>query len=206
MPLYLFVCADAHETGWFGSHADRPETVPCETCRGEARYSLATTATPYPKEPAVEREAVTVKGSAPRFGLLRWECLDCAVTFQEVLAREEEDAARENGRPCPKCEKPAKWVPSWHVDRFAERIDTDGGYYDRGLGMRITSPAHRREVCKQRGLTPVDGDWDHTMDQMFRREDDQRDREVREIADYDDRVEHSPVYAGYRRARDLGIV
>ena len=204
MPLYSYVCDDGHESSWFGAHSVRPPVIACEHCQETAAYSLGTTARPFPKTPAAEQQPVRVRGEAPRFGLLKWWCEPCNVTFQEVLAREEEDTARLQGRPCPRCHGAAKWIPSWNVDRFAERIDTSGGYYDRGLGTRITSPAHRREVCKERGLTPVDGDWD--VDREFRKQDDARERDEREYAVYNDEAENHPKFAGYRRARDLGIL
>lgn len=79
-------------------------------------------------------------------------CRACEHTFYEALTSEEPTP------PCPKCGS---------TDVY-ERVGMPGAdwsnrnypYYDRGLGCIVRSPGHRKQICKERNLIPVDGDWD----------------------------------------------
>lgn len=75
-------------------------------------------------------------------------------------------------------------------------------YFDRGLMTYVKSAKHRREICKARGLVPVDGDIDLDAD---RRKQDAAESEVRrkyhEIKDHED---NDPAFADFRRLRDMG--
>ena len=75
-------------------------------------------------------------------------------------------------------------------------------YYDRGLGVMLKSKAHRKDICKQRGLTPVDGDWD--LDSEYRKMDDINEKEQREYKDYCDKFDNSPEFREVRKLRDQG--
>lgn len=75
-------------------------------------------------------------------------------------------------------------------------------YYDRGLGMHIRSAKHRREVCKKRGLIPVDGDHDFARRTEQDRQD---DAEFEEYMSHQRRLEDDPQYAEYRELRDKGF-
>ena len=86
------------------------------------------------------------------------------------------------------------------IDRWSERFP----YYDRGLGVLLTSKQHRRDICKERGLTPVDGDWD--LDGAFREFDDTNEKEEKEYADYCDRLDNHPAFADWRKANDQGRI
>ena len=59
-----------------------------------------------------------------------------------------------------------------------------------------------RWLRKERGLTPVDRDWDEDRE-IGKLEN--RDAEMRKVyEDYADRLENHPAYRGYRIARDQG--
>ena len=95
---------------------------------------------------------------------------------------------------CIECGDKARWLPSAKIDRFSESFP----YYDRGLGLMLTSKAHRRQVCKDRGLTPVDGDWqleDHVGERW--REEDQLHEDYLE---YSERLDTDPAFAQFRKA------
>ena len=96
---------------------------------------------------------------------------------------------------CPKCSSSdSSWVPSVQIDRFSEQFPK----YDRGLGCWLKSKAHRRQVCKERGLEPVEGDYD--ADKIFSEFDSRREKEETEYNEYVDRLDNAPEFAEYRRA------
>ena len=85
-----------------------------------------------------------------------------------------------------------------NIDRWSERFP----YYDRGLGVMLRSKAHRREICKQRGLTPVEGDYDE--EKIFSEFAKRRESEEKEYNDYVDKLDNSPEFTEFRRAREQG--
>lgn len=84
------------------------------------------------------------------------------------------------------------------IDRWSEEFP----YFDRGLGVMLKNKAHRREICKQRGLTPVEGDYD--AEKIFAQFDNKRETEEKEYNDYVDRLDNSPEFAALRQAKEQG--
>lgn len=87
--------------------------------------------------------------------------------------------------------------------RAGRAIDTNYPRWDGGLGVMLQSAAHRRQICRERGLIPVDGDLD--MRDLLA---DVRLQE-RQQAVGDEimtQVEHDPAFADFRRARDRGLL
>ena len=84
------------------------------------------------------------------------------------------------------------------IDRWSEQFP----YYDRGLGVMLKNKAHRREICKQRGLTPVEGDYNE--EKIFSEFDSRRESEEKEYNDDVDRLDNSPEFSAYRKAKDQG--
>jgi putative FmdB family regulatory protein len=74
-------------------------------------------------------------------------------------------------------------------------------YFDRTLNCEVTSNQHRQRLCRERGLTPTDGDYDFAEEA---RETERRgalvDAEMR--ADWDYKM-NGPHRAEYRRALDV---
>lgn len=64
----------------------------------------------------------------------------------------------------------------------------------------LQNKAHRREICKQRGLTPVDGDFNE--EKYFSKWDSQRESEEKEYNDYVDRLDNAPEFKEFRRAQE----
>jgi len=91
-------------------------------------------------------------------------------------------------------------MPMACIDRWSERFP----YYDRGLGVMLQSKAHRREICKQRGLTPVDGDYDE--EKIFSEFDNRRKSEEKEYNDYIDRMDNAPEFSALRKAQEQGRI
>ena len=75
-------------------------------------------------------------------------------------------------------------------------------YFDRGLGMMLESKAHRRKVCKDRGVVPVDGDIDFSSD--YGKLERKQAEEDKIVADLQDKVDNHPGYAEYRKKKDQG--
>lgn len=198
MPLYSFRCEPC------GSEQDRmfrfdarPSVIECADCGGSAKYvirmSKAQSLT------LVDDKERKVSGGN---GLVmhRYRCNACEHDFEE-LTDSRVGEHFEDDQECPQCSATdSRWVPSARIDRWSERFP----YYDRGLGVMLQSKAHRAEVCKQRGLTPVDGDWD--LESEFRKMDDENERDERDYADYCDRLDNSPAFRNYRKARDRGMI
>ena len=123
-------------------------------------------------------------------------CKDCNHKFDEII-----DFSKgqhfEDKQKCPKCSSMnSKWVPMARIDRFSEQFP----YYDRGLGVMLRSKQHRRDICKQRGLTPVDGDWN--IEKEYSKWDDRMEKEIKEYEDYCDRLDNHPAFRQHREALD----
>ncbi len=74
--------------------------------------------------------------------------------------------------------------------------------YDRGLGMVLTSEGHRRTVCKEKGLIPIEGDWE--VPPSIRDQWAASDALVAEHESTMKMYNESPDFAEYRKARDTG--
>ena len=102
--------------------------------------------------------------------------------------------------PCERCDSLdfdiLLSVPN--IDRFSERFP----YYDRGLGCMVTSKNHRLEKCEELGVVPIDGDIDYSPD--FSKIEQQHAEEDRIVEDIQDKIEHHPGYAEYRKQKEQG--
>lgn len=198
MPLYSFQCKSCKsEQDRIFRFDARPDIVECASCGESAKYvirmSKAQSLT------VASRKAYQTTGGN---GLVmhRYRCNPCEHIFEEMIdARSGEHF--EEDQECPECSaKDSRWVPSVRIDRWSERFP----YYDRGLGVMLRNKAHRAEICKRRGLTPVDGEWD--LESEFRKMDVENERDERDYADYVDRLDNSPAFRNYREARDRGMI
>ena len=84
------------------------------------------------------------------------------------------------------------------IDRSSERYP----YYDRGLGVMLKNARHRRQLCRSRNLTPVEGDFEVSSLNKDVREAEARDNAV--LRDMRDMFDNHPGYADYRRRKDRG--
>ena len=205
MPLYSYYCQDRHETDKYCSMASRPDSVACVACGEDAV-----------RRPSVsmhQSNTVVQFSEKKRLDKSRARRQEKNYIWRDVFCRDEvcgdvtvEDIDLVDGKvpdvefDCKSCGGPTDVRMLLSIDRFSERFP----YYDRGLGVMLTSKQHRRDVCRERGLTPVDGDWD--IEKEYRVWDDRRDREIRDWDKYQDRLDNHPAFRGYRRSRDLGIL
>ena len=198
MPLYSFQCGDC---GWSKDRlfkaSKRPGEVSCEECDGSAKYTI--TVSVYQSSDAT---VLTPVYSREKRGLSlhKFKCKACEHSFEEIVDHGEGQTVDDDFE-CPECKAlDCKWMPMACIDRWSERFP----YYDRGLGVMLQSKAHRREICKQRGLTPVDGDYDE--EKIFSEFDDRRKSEEKEYNDYIDRMDNAPEFSAFRKAQEQGRI
>lgn len=144
--------------------------------------------------------------------LLSRRCSGCGTCYEVVEKRGVfVGMDRADDRPtCPRCD-------SEHFDAL---ITTGQGillggaagagstypYFDNGLGCYVESDAHRRRICKERKLIPIDGDFDPVAEAARREDWAGQDRALAEHEQYLRDLEERPDFAGYRAARDRGLV
>lgn len=197
MPTYSFQCKKcSFEQDHISSISNRPDEVDCQECGSKSRRVIrvcnAQSNDPHTVK-TFKKERTT--------GLVMhlYKCRDCSSSFDELINFTSGEHW-EDSQECPECGScNSAWVPTVKIDRFSEVFP----YYDRGLGMILESKRHRREVCKQRGLTPVDGDWD--VDKEFSKMDSRKEREEKEYTDYCDRLDNHPGFKQFRIAEDKGM-
>ena len=199
MKFYDYRCPDGHVTEHTTRDTEaRPETIAC-ACGAVAVKMLSAPAliTPISKVPNVPLRALREIGATAQDIRVDDYACDCGKTWWDVVEGEPPVP------PCPACGGVARRVPGFPGGEWSTRMfGVQGGYYDRGLGMHIRSASHRAQVCKDRGLIPVDGDFD--MDAVTR-DAERKDAEHHAVyTDMVDRMEHHPGFASWRRARDQG--
>ena len=197
MPLYSFHCG---ECGWERDKvfrvSNRPSEIDCDQCDGSAKYRFSVSR----HQSNSARHITSYSAEKRGLSMHRFKCLDCDCVFEKIIDHSKGESI-EDAIACTECNSnETAWKPSVQIDRFSEQFP----YYDRGLGMWLTSKKHRREVCKERGLTPVGGDLNE--DEVFSQFDERRDREEKEYNDYVDRLDNAPEFAEYRKAVDKGQI
>lgn len=103
---------------------------------------------------------------------------------------------------CPKCDS-SEYVSIVKVGRGID-LPTNYPYFDQGLGCEVRSSAHRRQLCRERGLVPLDGanpEFDRRS--AADREDDELEAGYN---DYVRRLDEAPEFREYREMRDKGAL
>ena len=154
MPTYSYQCETCgSEQDHRCRFVNRPDTLDCNDCGGVSRrvFRVADSQTndPYNK---VTRSSARTNGLVMHM----YQCRDCDHQFEELIDFSKGEHF-EDSQPCNKCGSTnSRWVPMAKIDRFSEKFP----YFDRGLGVMLQSKQHRRDICKARGLTPYDRDWE----------------------------------------------
>ena len=197
MPLYSYCCG---ECGWEKDKvfrvSDRPSEIDCVGCGQKAKYHFS--ASKHQSNDA--RHITSIKAEKKGLSLHQFKCRDCDCVFEVVIDHSKGESVEDTFN-CEKCDSTnTGWRPSVRIDRFSEQFP----YFDRGLGVWLKNKAHRRQVCKERGLTPICNDLDE--DKVFSQFDNRRDREEKEYNDYVDRLDNAPEFREYRKAVDKGQI
>ena len=197
MPLYSFSCGDC---GWEKDKifraSDRPSEIDCEECGQKAKYHFSAS-----KHQSNSARHISNHSSEKRgLSMHQFKCRDCDCVFEVVIDHAKGESVEDTFN-CTQCDSSnTGWKPSVRIDRFSEQFP----YFDRGLGVWLTSKAHRRQICKERGLTPVGNDLNE--DKIFSQFDKRRDKEEKEYNDYVDRLDNAPEFLEYRKAVDKGQI
>jgi len=118
----------------------------------------------------------------------------------------------DNGTACPSCDKD-EFVRLVGVPVGIEMGDEAGygktyPYFDRGLGRRVSSSAHRKKLCEELGVEACDdGGGDVVTDGVSSARKAQwraEDKAEKDFHDYVERLEKDPAFSEYRRMRARG--
>lgn len=178
MALYDYRCPRGHLIEAFFRISDRPETIRCEA-HGE---DCLRDTTPHAVAANGVAQVVTSEEWSPEerarrtapvdYAMRAYRCPDCRETQVEV-------AARALGETLPETMACACGGVAVEAPLFIETDDTNRyPYFDEGLDLLIESASHRRRVCRERGLTPVEQKCDLAH---YARDD--KDREFDRLAD-----------------------
>ena len=127
-------------------------------------------------------------------------CKDCEKTGMSSADTEDHGYDFKMAR-CPECGSAnvveVKDEPLHHaIDRSSERYP----YFDRGLGVMLKNARHRRQICRSRNLTPVEGDFDVSSLTRETRQAEANDEAV--LRNMRDRLANHPGFREYRRLKD----
>jgi putative FmdB family regulatory protein len=196
VPVYEYHCESCKlSVDKIFTASRRPAEIECTGCAGTSQYVISVSRFTDKCFVPVPTHNTEFRGMS----MHAFACDACANKFDDMVDFGENEAVSDE-RKCPECSSTnVRWVPSCRIDRFSETFP----YFDRGLGMLLKSKAHRREVCKQRGLTPVEGDWD--VDSHLRKWDDEDAKEQKAYDDYCDQLDNDPAFASYRK-QEQGLI
>jgi len=197
VPLYNFHC---DVCGWDKDRifkaSKRPSEIDCESCGQQAKYRFS----PSKHQSNDAKHITNLKSDKKGLSLHRFKCRDCDCVFEVIIDHGKNESIKDVF-PCQECgSENTNWKPSVQIDRFSEQFP----YFDRGLGVWLKNKAHRRQICKERGLTPIGNDLDE--DKVFSQFDNRREKEEKEYNDYVDRLDNAPEFLEYRKAVDKGQI
>ena len=204
MPVYDYKCENGHSHDKFVSYEDRHNGGKCPDCESQLKYVFKGKGIVFDPDEKKDDTGikVTYRYGKPKhvFHFRDAICNDCnEESFVDCTDLETDNYSRENVS-CEHCgSKDLEIRPACHnIDRFSERFP----YYDRGLGVMLQSKAHRREVCRKMGVSPVDGDVDMQREYTNVVNKQQADAKVVEKMKHD--LKHHPGYKEYRKMKDRG--
>lgn len=202
MPTYDYVCAKGHRSRALRLMSEMDDPYPCDVCGAETRRgyfggSANSDETQY--VPGTKVKMYYTNKNPVQFHFRDYVCKDCNDVGETDCTNDqnEYDLTAARCDACGSDNLELKLVAP-AIDRFSERFP----YFDKGLGVMLTSKRHRREVMKQMGVIAVDGDVD-INDSARKAEAVTKDDEAI-LADMKHRLEHHPGYREYRQLRDRG--
>ena len=181
MPVYSFDCEKCeHETEVFTGIASRPTEVECEECGSNAKHRKLNWRPP-PKVKnghALYGAGKSVEEFIKKERLIQYKCATCSHgTWEWFTGKAPQEVECEFESCTGKSARVWKVKLDMHWARFP--------YYDRGL-------------------TPVDGDWDLAGE--ISKNESKVEEEKETYRDYYDRVHNDPAYKDFRKAQDEGRI
>jgi len=194
MPEYYYWCPSCSKASskWFSISGRQDETECLHCGEGALRDPAA-----MDKHRRANPEEVKHQRAITRGNSVYWREVVCGECGHEDI---EDFTAATIDAPfsCEKCGSEMEKKGLGSISRESETYPR----FDRGLGIWLKSAQHRRDVCKARGIEPLDGDMD--LDAVFRKEDEVTNREEADYADYEFRLKHDPAFSALRRAEAEG--
>lgn len=86
--------------------------------------------------------------------------------------------------------------------RIGYRASVRYPYFDRGLNREILSPGHRREVCRELGVIPTDGETRGLWDEIADKAEAEDERIDRKYAEYMDEMTTGPARGEFARLQE----
>ncbi len=202
MPVYDYICENGHREELLREYTERDNGGECKTCGCALSYTIAGGNRPVPPvEKTKSGVNIRWRHGKPRV-IIHWRDYTCNSCGHEdgCDATNAEQEYDPSVVVCDECSSSDVNVhfPRASIDRFSERFP----YFDRGLGIMLRSKQHRRDVCRARGLIPVDGDID--VSEQYKREKVAEAKDEAILSDMRQRLKDHPGYADYRRLRDRG--
>jgi predicted nucleic acid-binding Zn ribbon protein len=194
VPLYAYRCPSGHVTDELFSMAAKPESIAC-ACGLPAPATFAAPAATMGCKPPVAERPPTSPTSGTGYRCPTFKCDACEHSWFDAFTDDEP-----NPTACEKCGGPV------HVQlnlggEYNNRLYGTGGYFDRALGVHITSESQRRAICKERGLAYDVTEADLERTQAVRRARDEA--EDAEYARYKASINRDPTLC---RLRDQGRI
>lgn len=204
MPVYDYECDNGHCHERFMPYEDRQGGGDCPDCESELRYVFKGLGKRFDPDEKKTKEGikVTYRHGKPKhvFHFRDAVCNACEEeSFVDCTNESTNDYSRDNVK-CEHCgSADLEIMPACHnIDRFSERFP----YFDRGLGVMLQSKAHRREVCKRMGVSPVDGDVDMLTD--YKNDKIKAEEDSRVLRKMKRDLKDHPGYREYREMKDKG--
>jgi hypothetical protein len=195
MPTYLYKCESGHQREHMCSMSDKPKSFVCSECDNDMK-----------SVPNLSMQARPIRFGSNKFTHVRSGRTERMYHYRCESGHDTDDwfdKAPET-TPCQEegCDLTSNRVFGMNIETFWLANEREGGYYDKTLGCQIFTEAQRKQICKEKGLTPVDGDFDVNQATYEGRK--KQDDLQEGYRDYYNRVMHDPAYQSARKAIDRG--
>ena len=198
MPIYSYKCKNGHEQDELRDRSEMNHKAVCKVCGLEMSRVFARPTKCVDPE---KNNGIKWRHGKPTkvFHFRDAFCRDCERRTLVDCTNEDKEYDKDAAE-CEYCgsKNLEIEVPIPSIDRFGERFP----YFDRGLGRMLHSKAHRRKVCKELGVVPIDGDMDFSPEVHKIQNKIAEDKKV--VEDLNDRLDNHPGFKEYRELKDKG--
>ena len=203
MPVYIYKCEKSHYTERLRSFDLRNDPLSCPECDQPMCKVPAYPPKKHDPDENGGKSKIKIKyrhGRSDRVFHFRDAASNDCGKYTHVDCTNSEKEYDKDAAECEHCQSKNVTIdiPIPSIDRFGERFP----YYDRGLGMWLTSRNHRKEMCKKLGVVPIDGNIDFSREVHKIEEKQKADKKI--VDDLKDKMDNHPGYAEYRRMKDRG--
>ena len=203
MPCYDYICSNQHRASFYRSISDRARGEECPECGEMLEMTFQGTEKKAPQKEEKKKIKVTYRNGKPKT-VLHLESYKCNACEDEGVANccDADLCYDKSSGRCEKCgSAELTYIEEQKIhgiDRFSERFP----YFDRGLGVMLTSKNHRRSAMKQKGVSEVGGDFSVRETSRNAREAEAADNAV--LGEMQDKFQNHPGYREFRRLKERG--